>query len=141
AGVCLWRRRPTGFVVAIALTAWCFLGPAAAGVTECLNHFRAPRRLVEQDGAWQRDQEIRIGCLQLEFLPSLNFYVQRNVQHYEDANEALEFLRQPCVAYLFLSRVEWERLAARAPAGWRVVGSHREMYRAGEVVVVANHMP
>ena len=89
-------------------------------------------------GALQRDQEIRIGCYQLEFLPSLNFYVQRPVQHHDSAEEALEFLGQPLPAYLFLPRADWEQLAARAPKAARVLASHREMYRAGEVVVVTN---
>jgi len=138
AAVCLWHRQRSAFVSVLALTAWCFVLPLAAGGSMALDAFRAPRPLVQQVGALQRDQEIRIGCYQLEFLPSLNFCVQRPVQHYDSAEDALELLAQPLEAYLFLPRSDWEQLASRAPPSARVLGIHREMYRAGEVVVVTN---
>jgi 4-amino-4-deoxy-L-arabinose transferase-like glycosyltransferase len=135
---CLWGQRRTGFVVVLAVTALAFVVPLAAGGSTALNAFRAPRPLVAQAGALRRDQDIRIGCYQLEFLPSLNFYVQRNVQHCEDLQKVLEFLAQPLPAYLFLPRSEWEQLSAQGPLPYRVVAAHREMYRVGEVVVVTN---
>jgi 4-amino-4-deoxy-L-arabinose transferase-like glycosyltransferase len=135
---CLYRQRRTAFVTTTCVVALCFLGPLAAGGSAALNPFRAPRPLVEQSAALQRDQEIRIGAFELEFLPSLNFYVQRNVQHLQCAEEAIEFLRQPLTVFLFLPRSEWQQLAPRVSAPCRIVGSNREMYRAGEVIVVAN---
>jgi hypothetical protein len=51
----------------------------------------------------------------------------------------LDFLHSPQAGYLFLPRADWERLAGRVAAPHRVLGWHREMYRTGEVVVVANH--
>jgi hypothetical protein len=95
----------------------------------------------EQAGALQRDQDIRIDCYQLEFLPSLNFYVQRNVEHQTGDQEALDFLRQALPVYLFLPRSDWNRVAAQATMPHRAVAVHREMYRAGEVVVVTNRCP
>jgi 4-amino-4-deoxy-L-arabinose transferase-like glycosyltransferase len=139
AGVCLWRQQRGAYVAALAGTAWCFVLPLAAGGSTALDAFRAPRPLVAEAGALQRGEDVRVGCFQLEFLPSLNFYVQRNVEHQEDEQQALAFLRQELPAYLFLPRADWERLAAQAPPTARVVGTHREMYRAGEVVVVTNH--
>jgi 4-amino-4-deoxy-L-arabinose transferase-like glycosyltransferase len=135
---CWWRGQRTGFVVAMVTTALAFLIPLAAGGSTALNAYRAPRPLVAQTGALQRDQDIRIGCYQLEFLPSLNFYVQRNVQHCDDPQKAVEFLAQPLPAYLFLPRAEWEQLTAHGLLHHRVIASHREMYRAGQVVVVTN---
>jgi hypothetical protein len=135
---CLWQKRRTGFVVVQVATALAFVVPLAAGGSSALNAFRAPRPLVAAAGALQRDQDIRIGSYQLEFLPSLNFYVQRNVECYDDPQKALEFLGQTLPAYLFLPRAEWDQLTARGPLPYRVVATHREMYRAGEVVVVTN---
>jgi 4-amino-4-deoxy-L-arabinose transferase-like glycosyltransferase len=135
---CLWRRQRTGFVLVTVATALAFVIPLAAGGTSALNPYRAPRPLVAQSGALQRDQDIRVACYQLEFLPSLNFYVQRNVQYCDDPRQAAEFLAQPLQAYLFLPRAEWEKLTAEGLLHHRVVASHREMYRAGEVVVVTN---
>ena len=91
-GWCLYRGRRTTFVCVMLFAALGFLAPLAAAGSVALNNYRAPRPLVEQAGAFQRDAEIRIGCYQLEFLPSLNFYVQRNVQHYQSDQDVLEFL-------------------------------------------------
>jgi 4-amino-4-deoxy-L-arabinose transferase-like glycosyltransferase len=135
---CWWGQRRNAFVVVSVATALAFIIPLAAGGSTALNAYRAPRPLVAQTGALQRDQDIRIGCYQLEFLPSLNFYVQRNVQHYDDPYKAVEFLAQPLPAYLFLPRAEFEQLTAQGLLHHKVVASHREMYRAGEVVVVTN---
>jgi 4-amino-4-deoxy-L-arabinose transferase-like glycosyltransferase len=139
AGWCLFGQRRTAFVVVIAATALGFVIPLAAGGTSALNGFRAPRPLVAQAGALQRNQDIRIGCYQLEFLPSLNFYVQRNVEHFDDPRKAVEFLRKAYPSYLFLPRADWEQWSAQDRLPYRVVASSAEMYRAGEVVVVANH--
>jgi hypothetical protein len=135
---CLRRRQRTAFVAILLAAALAFMAPLAAGGSVALNRFRAPRPLVEEAGALQRDQDIRIGCYQLEFLPSLNFYVQRNVEHQTGDQEALDFLGQALPVYLFLPRSDWNRLAAQATMPHRVVAVHREMYRAGEVVVVTN---
>jgi 4-amino-4-deoxy-L-arabinose transferase-like glycosyltransferase len=138
-GWCLYRQRRTAFVAVMVVAALGLLVPLAAAGTVALNQFRAPRPLVEQAGALQRDQEIRVGGYQLEFLPSLNFYVQRNVRHCQSPEEVLDFLRQPLTVFLFLPRRDWEQLAPRVTTPYRLLASHREMYRAGEVVVVTNH--
>jgi len=137
-GWCLHRQRRTAFVAVMGIAALGFLAPLAAGGSVALNHFRAPRPLVEQTRALQRERDIRVGCYQLEFLPSLNFYVQRNVQHHQNDLEVLDFLRQPLPVFLFLPRHEWDQLAPRITTPHRVLAAHREMYRAGEVVVVTN---
>jgi 4-amino-4-deoxy-L-arabinose transferase-like glycosyltransferase len=137
-GWCLHRQRRTPFVAVLLIAAVAYLAPMGAGGTLVLDRFRATRPLVEQAAALERDQEIRVGCFQLEFLPSLNFYVQRNVTHHESEQDALDFLRQPLPVWLFLPRNEWDQLAPRVATPHRVVATHREMYRAGEVVVVTN---
>jgi hypothetical protein len=135
---CLHLKRRSGFVVVMVLGALGFMAPLAAGGSSALNSFRAPRPLVDMTGAFQRDREIRVGCFQLEFLPSLNFYVQRNVRHHHDDNEVLDFLRQELEVYLFLPRREWDRLCPQISTPHRLLAAHPEMYRAGEVVVVTN---
>jgi hypothetical protein len=142
AGWSLWRTRRTAFVLVWTLTALAFLAPLAAAATLVMDDFKAPRPLVAQAHALQRDQDIRIGCYQLEHLPTLNFYVQRNVKHLEKPKEAWAFLQQSLPAYLFVPKAAWEELLAKqtpeSTVAYRVVGTHREMYRSGEVVVVTN---
>ena len=66
-------------------------------------------------------------------MPSLNFYVQRNVTHHQSEQDVLAFLRQPLPVWLFLPRSEWDQLAPRMTTPYRVVASHREMYRAARL--------
>ena len=120
-------------------TAVAFLAPLAAGGSAALNPYRAPRPLVQQAAALQRDQEIQIGCYQLEFLPSLNFYVQRSVKHHQTDLDAVNFLRQELTVFLFLPLREWEQLAPRVTSPHRIVAINAEMYHGGKVVVVTNH--
>jgi 4-amino-4-deoxy-L-arabinose transferase-like glycosyltransferase len=134
---CLRRQRWSVFVGVMLLTALLFVGALAAGGSMALNQYCAPRPLVQEAQALRRDEDVRIGCYQLEHLPSLNFYVQRNVQHLTD-EEVLTFLESPLRSYLFVARADWERLAGSVTVPHRVVAAHREMYRSGEVVVVTN---
>jgi 4-amino-4-deoxy-L-arabinose transferase-like glycosyltransferase len=141
AGWSLWRGRRSEFVTVWTVTALVFLAPLTSAAPAAMDAFKAPRPLVAEAHALQRDQEIRIGCLHLEHLPTLNFYVQRNVQHLDSSNQAWEFLQQSLPAYLFLSKADWNELSTEAAGSgihYRVVASHREMYRSGEVVVVTN---
>jgi hypothetical protein len=135
----LYRQRRTAFVATMILTAVGFLAPLAAGGSAALNPYRAPRPLVEQAGALRRDEDIQVGCYQLEYLPSLNFYVQRVVKHHQSDVEAVNFLRQELKVFLFLPRRDWEQLAGRVTVPCRVVAVNAEMYHGGEVVVVTNH--
>jgi 4-amino-4-deoxy-L-arabinose transferase-like glycosyltransferase len=135
---CLRRQARMAFVVVISITALGFLVPLAASGPGVLDSFRAPRPLVARAGALRRDLDIRVATYQLEFLPSLNFYVQRNVEHYDDWQKAVDFLKQELPAYLFLPRTDWEKWSTMGLLPYRVIGSHREMYRVGEVVVLTN---
>ncbi|MCI0459096.1 MAG: glycosyltransferase family 39 protein [Gemmataceae bacterium] len=134
---CVRRQARNGLVATCAVTAVLFLAPLAAWASAALNRHKAPQPLVEQAGALSRDREIRIGGYQLEHLPSLNFYCQRNVTHLTNEQQVREFLSYPLPVYLFLPAPLWERLRP-AVGDYRVAGRHRDLYRACEVVVVTN---
>jgi 4-amino-4-deoxy-L-arabinose transferase-like glycosyltransferase len=134
-----WRRqRRTGLIVCLTGSAVLLLAPLAAYGSVVFNDCKAPRPLVEQAGALRRQDDIRIGCWNLEHLPSLNFYVQRDVIHLRDETEAVAFLSYPTPVYLFVSAADWRRLEGRVTVPFRVVGRQREMYRHCEVLVLTN---
>jgi hypothetical protein len=136
---CLIKGQRGTFVTVMVLGAVGFIAPLAAGGATALDCLRAPRPLVEQAGACQRDREIRVGCYHLDYLPSLNFYVQRQVRHHHSELEVRDFLAQALPAFLFLPESEWEALAPRLTMPYRVLAKHQEMYRGRQVVVVTNH--
>src|SRR5262249_43390405 len=131
------RRQREGLVVTVAAVALLFVVPLAAWGITVLNRHKAPRPLVEAAGALRRDVDIRIGAYQLEYLPSLNFYCQRNVTHLETEQQVREFLRYPVPVYLFLPAEQWEGIGPTA-RGCRVAGRHHDLYRACDVLVVTN---
>jgi 4-amino-4-deoxy-L-arabinose transferase-like glycosyltransferase len=135
---CLRQGRRAAFVGVVAAAALTFIGGLAAGGSTALNSYRAPRPLVQEAQALRRAEEVRVGCYQLEHLPSLNFYVQRHVKYHENEQEVVTFLDSPHRCYLFLPREDWQRLEGQIRVPYRVLASHREMYRSGEVVVVTN---
>jgi len=142
AAVLAWRRLrrqdPTGVIVWVAAGIIAFFVPLVAWATATLNRHKASRPLVEQAGALVRDREIRIGCWQLEYLPSLNFYCQRDVIHHQSEQDVVDFLRYPIPVYLFLPETHWREIEKKVSSPHRVLARHRDLYRAGYVVVVSN---
>jgi 4-amino-4-deoxy-L-arabinose transferase-like glycosyltransferase len=135
---CLRQERKSAFVSVLAITAVLMLAPIAAFGSSVFNEYKASRALVEQAEALRLDEDMRIGCWQVGHLPSLNFYVQRQVVHLPDDNAACEFLKTRLRAYLILPKHEWERLQPVLPGSSRVVARHFDFYSHSELVVVVN---
>jgi 4-amino-4-deoxy-L-arabinose transferase-like glycosyltransferase len=136
---CLRRRNRSGAVVSVMATTILFVVPMAGWATITLNRHKAPRPLVEAAAALQRDREIRIGCWQLEHLPSLNFYCQRDVIHHQQEEKAIAFLRYPLIqVFLFVPEPLWRDLEKKVHSPYRVAGRHHDMYQGCDVVVVTN---
>ncbi len=135
---CARHQRRSGLVTAVTLGALFFIGPLAAWGSAALNRHKAPRPLVELSGALRRDLEIRIGCCDLDYLPSLNFYCQRNVAHLRSEEAVRNFLRYPVPVYVFTPEPLWAALRDKVGGAGRVIARHRDMYRGCDVVVVSN---
>jgi 4-amino-4-deoxy-L-arabinose transferase-like glycosyltransferase len=132
------QNRP-GVVVSVMAATVLFVVPMAGWATVTLNRHKAPRPLVESAAALQRHREIRIGCWQLEHLPSLNFYCQRDVIHHQEEEKALAFLRYPLIqVFLFVPEPLWRNMEAKVLTPHRVAGRHHDMYQGCDVVVVTN---
>jgi 4-amino-4-deoxy-L-arabinose transferase-like glycosyltransferase len=134
----LRRQRRTGLVATVTAAAVLFLGPLAAWGSVALNRHKAPQPLVRDAGALCRDRDIRIGAYQLEYLPSLNFYCQRSVQHQKDEAGVRDFLRTPLPVYLFVPAPVWDGLRATVRSPHRVLARHHDLYRNWDVLVVTN---
>ncbi|MBI3822627.1 MAG: glycosyltransferase family 39 protein [Planctomycetes bacterium] len=141
AALCWWfaRRRQHGrFVTTLAVCAVLLLGPMAAYASVVFNRCKAPSSLVEQADALRRDEDIRIAGWNVEHLPSLNFYVKRNVEHLRDDKAAVNFLSTRLPVYLFLPLDDWRRIEAQVAGRARLVGRQVDMYHHAEIVVVTN---
>jgi 4-amino-4-deoxy-L-arabinose transferase-like glycosyltransferase len=126
------------FLVAVSISAVVWLGPLAAYGSVVFNRHKAPRPLVEQSQALRSDRDQRVGAWRLEYLPSLTFYVQRDVDHLESAAAVADFLRAPVPSYLFVPRSDWEQLDPKVTALGRIVAAHADLYQHQEILVVSN---
>ncbi len=141
AAACSWfaRARQYGrFISTVAVCAILLLGPMAAFGSVLFNQCKAPRRLVEQSDSLRPAEDIRIGCWHVEHLPSLNFYVKRNVEHFYDENALANFLMSRLPVYLFIPLEDWRRIEGNMAASTRIIGRQHDMYHHTEVVVVTN---
>jgi 4-amino-4-deoxy-L-arabinose transferase-like glycosyltransferase len=134
----LRRRKRSALLACLVVGAVAFLAPLAAWSSAAFNQVKATRGLVEQAQALQPTRDIRVGCWRLEHLPSLNFYVQRDVIHHKSQAQALAFLRCHVPVFLFLPAEDWETMRHQAPPGWRERGRHPDFYHHTEVVVISN---
>ena len=132
------REERSRFVGVFAVTAMLLLAPLAAYASVLLNRSKAPQPLVEQVQTWTDADDIRIGCWHLEHLPSLNFYVQRNIEHLREERDIACFLQYRVPVFLFLPLEDWQRVEASHGRAGRVVGRQYDMYHHTEVVVVTN---
>jgi hypothetical protein len=142
AAAACWRfaraRQYGRFISAVAVCAILLLGPMAAFGSVLFNQCKAPRGLVEQTDALRRAEDIRIGCWHVEHLPSLNFYVKRNVEHFCDENALANFLTSRLRVYVFIPLEDWRRIEGKMAASARIIGRQHDMYHHMEVVVVTN---
>ena len=142
AAAACWRfaraRQYGRFISAVAVCAILLLGPMAAFGSVLFNHCKAPRGLVEQTDALRRAEDIRIGCWHVEHLPSLNFYVKRNVEHFCDENALANFLTSRLRVYVFIPLEDWRRIEGKMAASARIIGRQHDMYHHMEIVVVTN---
>jgi 4-amino-4-deoxy-L-arabinose transferase-like glycosyltransferase len=137
AGWCRRRDMRSGLVGAFAIAAVCFLGTLFSAGASAVDRHKAPRALVETAGVCQADEDMRIGCYAY-FQPSLVFYCQREVRHFEDERKALAFLAGPLPAYLFVPAAEWEQLQSRVSVPYRLLARHYDLYRHCQVFVITN---
>jgi hypothetical protein len=135
---CLRTGRKTGLIASVAMAGVLLLGPLAAYGVNAMEGRKSARALVSEAGALQADHDIRIVAWQLEHLPSLNFYVQRNVRNCTKEEELAGYRDYPLPVFVFLPASEWERLRSALGAEFREVGRRPDIYKRRDVVVVTN---
>lgn len=135
----LWRREHrTGVFACLTFAALLLLAPMAAWGSVAFNRVKAPQPLVESAGSRQLQSDLRIGAWQMEHVPSLNFYVQRDIIHIQNEKELRGLLRYPLPVHVFLPAQVWDQCRASTRELGRVAARNRDMYRHADVVVVVN---
>lgn len=125
-------------VLVIAIGAVLTLAPIAAFGNIAFDRCRPARSLVDQSGALHPGDDLRIGAFRAGHLPSLHFYVQRNIEYLESDNGVAEFLDARLPVYLFLPLGEWRRLEGNLAGKGRIVAQGYDLHLNADLVVVCN---
>lgn len=134
---CFRRDRRGGLIACVTAAGFVFLAAVTFWGVNLVDQFKAPRPLVQALPEDHLRREVRIGAIDY-FQPSLVFYCQRQVQCPENAVRAIELLYTPLPVYVFVSAEMWEQLRAVAPASYRLVSRHRDLYNGREVLLMTN---
>jgi 4-amino-4-deoxy-L-arabinose transferase-like glycosyltransferase len=135
---CLYAGQRGAAVASIAAAGAVMLALLGSYGMTVLESHKTPRELVTQVGAQSRQQDIRVVAWQLDHLPSLNFYVQRNVVMCERECEVSTYLNYPLPVYVFLPISEWERVRASVTVPWRELGRRPDLYKRDDVIAIYN---
>ena len=141
AAACWWfaRTREYGrFIATLATCAILLLGPIGAFGSILFNRCKAPQSLVAETVTSRPHEDIRIGCWRMEHLPSLNFYLRRDVEYLYDENALANFLKSRLPVYVFIPLADWQDMKGALGASTRVLGQHHDMYHHVDVIVVTN---
>src|SRR5262249_13630495 len=125
----LRQARRAQFLACLVVSTVAFLVPLLGWTITVLNDVKPARPLVDQTGAGDRFHELRVVCFELEHLPSLNFYCQRDVAHLRSEQSVADALAGANPTFLFTSATSWQRLQGAARTTCRIVGRSRDLYR------------
>jgi 4-amino-4-deoxy-L-arabinose transferase-like glycosyltransferase len=134
-----WRQGRSNAVLAcLTLAAVVLIAPMAAWGSVAFNHVKAPQPLVALSGAGQTDRDLRIGAWQLEHLPTLNFYVERDVMVVCSEKELAGLLRYPLPVYVFLPARAWEECRPATRNLGREIARRPDIYHHEDIAVITN---
>jgi 4-amino-4-deoxy-L-arabinose transferase-like glycosyltransferase len=141
AGWCLVRQRRGALLACVALSGIGSTGAVVLWGVDVVDRYKAPRFLTQALPSDHLFREERIAAYDY-FQPSLAFYCQREVHFPRLDTLAIDFLRTPVPAYLFVSAEKWEEwgkgptLLPVPPC--HVLARHRDFYNGREVLLVTN---
>ena len=136
--VLLERRNEA--IVALVATSLALIAVIAGIIGPGLESWRAPRHLVTEAGAFQREHEIRLASYHYT-RPSLAFYTQREVHQLNSEDEVQAFLQYPLPVYLFIAEPDWEQLHFKMDVPANIVARAWDIHRNCRALVISNRQP
>jgi 4-amino-4-deoxy-L-arabinose transferase-like glycosyltransferase len=134
---CISKQRHGPAVASLMGTAVLFTGLLAVGPVSVVDSRKAPEVLASVIRERHTDPEIRIATYQY-FQPSLVFYCGREVVQFSSEQQVADLLSGPLPAYLFVPSPVWDSLQAKVTEKASVLGTHRDLYRNCDVVLISN---
>ncbi|MEI7684277.1 MAG: glycosyltransferase family 39 protein [Planctomycetota bacterium] len=133
----LQRNRRATFVNSFVLAAGLFLAPLAACATAALNAVKASES-ISHTPAGRTDLDLRVVGFDVAHLPSLNFYLKRDVRHAQALGDVLQALHAPLPTIALIPEAHVDAFQ-NGNAGFAVeIGRFADMYRGKKLIVFAN---
>jgi 4-amino-4-deoxy-L-arabinose transferase-like glycosyltransferase len=134
----LRQGRRGAMLACLGLSAVATAAPVAVWTQAALNDEKAAAPLVAGAGAFNRAEDMRIFAFHVRQLPSLNFYMHRDIAQLDDWSEVPGCLHYPIRVFIFMPAELWEHCDARYPGLGREVARRRDFYSGHDIVVVTN---
>ncbi len=130
------NRRPL-FVRTLLLAAALLVAPLAAYATAALNGVKACASLG-QTPAGRVEIDQRIVAYEMGHLPSLNFYLRRDIAHVFSLDDVAVQLKAPLPTFALMPERCVEEFQWTHPGLACEVSRHTDMYRGAKLVLLAN---
>jgi 4-amino-4-deoxy-L-arabinose transferase-like glycosyltransferase len=140
AGALAWlarRGRPLQFVGVWLATAVVLFTPIAAWATLALNGSKAPAN-IGRTIVGRTDLDIRVVALDMGHLPSLCFYLRRDVEYTASVKDVLNAMNLPLPTFLLIPEKWAGEFQTDHPGLATELSRHADLYHGGHVVVLAN---
>lgn len=129
--------RRMSFVVGLVFAAILLLMPLAAWATAALNRTKAPESLASTL-AGRIDVDSRVVAFDLGHLPSLNFYLRRDVTHTLSFQDVAESLAMPTPTYVLMPERILADFQRDFPGLATELSRHDDLYRGSRFVLLTN---
>ncbi len=130
--------RRKGVLWCMTLGAVAFVAPIFALANAALNEGKPPEPLAQLLSHLPADREYVLVGYGVEHLPSLNFYVRRDMIHVRTDKELIDLLARPMPVYAFVAEHRWKAFRAAHPDAAREFGEHFDLYKRRRVILTSN---
>jgi len=132
------ERRPL-FVRGLLFASIVLFAPLAGWATAALNGMKAPESLA-MTAAGRTDADARVVGYEMGHLPSLNFYLRRDVTHVMSLDDLAVHLRSPLPTFALLPERCVADFQKAHPGLATELSRHMDLYRGKNAVLLANDL-
>jgi 4-amino-4-deoxy-L-arabinose transferase-like glycosyltransferase len=140
--IIVWRfyrlGRRTVLVGAATVLFTTFLLPLAVWASAALNAYKPPAAVAEILRHLRPEMEYQLVGFEVKHLPSLNFYLRRDITHIHSFEQLQEHLAYPMPVYVLILDNYWNEFHKSHPTKGRELGRCPDLYRNRAIVVVTN---
>ena len=126
------------FLAIVTVSAVLLFAPLAAYAGAFFNGFKPARFFAETTEAGRKDLDLQVYSWGADHLPSLNFYLRRDVRTLGSGDEVAYHLRSPIPAFIVMPESNAKQFRELHPSLGKEAGRHFDLYRGQPLVMLTN---